>query len=177
MAQRSLNVQTRTSATSEATPEVVYDLISDLRAHLEWSGERASDPNFKLLSMDSPDGPAQVGTTFTSTGANFNGTFHDQSTVTEATRPTVFVIETDARLKRKRGEPWNVHFIHRYDIESDSDGSRITYTETIQRVNYVPYWLKPWARPIFKPLVNHADRKQLENLARLAEERSGPSGP
>jgi hypothetical protein len=39
-------------------------------------------------------------------------------------------------------------------------------------VNYVPHWLRPWFRPIFRPLVNRADRKQLENLARLAEERS-----
>ena len=172
MAQRPLNVQTRTSTTSQATPEVVYDVISDLRAHLEWSGERASDPNFKLISMDAPDGPAQVGTWFKSVGANFNGTFHDESVVAEATRPSVFVIETDARLDRKRGKPWSVHFIHRYDIDPNGNGTRITYTETIQRVNYIPYWLKPWARPIFKPLVNRADRKQLENLAHFAEERS-----
>jgi hypothetical protein len=39
-------------------------------------------------------------------------------------------------------------------------------------VNYVPYWLSPWLRPIFKPVVNRADRKQLANLAVLAEERS-----
>jgi hypothetical protein len=39
-------------------------------------------------------------------------------------------------------------------------------------VNYVPYWLKPWARPVFRIYVNRADRKQLQNLARLAEERS-----
>jgi len=72
----------------------------------------------------------------------------------------------------RRGTTWDVHFEHRYDIEPNGSGSKVSYTETIQRVNYVPYWLKPWARPIFKPLVNRADRKQLENLARLAEERS-----
>jgi hypothetical protein len=55
----------------------------------------------------------------------------------------------------------------------EGEGSRITYTETIERVNYVPYWLHPLVRPIFKVYVNRADRKQLANLARLAEERSG----
>lgn len=167
-----LEITTRTSTTSKASPEDVYDVISDLRAHLVWSGERASDPTFKLLSLHAQDGPASVGTTFTSTGANFNGTFHDSSVVTEASRPSIFVIETDARLERTRGKTWEVRFTHRYEIESHGDGSRIIYTETIHGANYVPYWLKPWARPIFRPLVNRADAKQLNNLAILAEERS-----
>jgi len=49
------------------------------------------------------------------------------------------------------------------------------YTETVERVNYVPYWLKPGIRTIFRPWVDRADRKQLRNLARLAEERSRTS--
>ena len=57
-------------------------------------------------------------------------------------------------------------------MRPEADGSRITYTETIQRVNYVPYWLKPIVRSIFRPLVNSADTTQLSNLASLAEERS-----
>ena len=168
--------RTRTSVTSAASTDAVFDVVCDLRAHLEWSGERANDDTFKLLTIDAPDGPALVGTTFTSIGANFNGTFHDRSVVTEVSRPDRFILETDARPDRRRGKTtWDVHFEHRYDIAPDGSGSKISYTETIQRVNYVPYWLKPWARPIFKPLVNRADRKQLENLARLAEERSGTS--
>ena len=117
-------------------------------------------------------GPATVGTSFTSSGAADNGTFHDRSVVTEASRPTRFTIETDARLERKRGELWEAHFSHRYDIEPDDAGSKIVYTETVERANYTPYWLNSLVRPIFRPLVNRADRKQLENLARLAEERS-----
>ncbi len=155
-----------------ASPEVVYDVIADLRNHLEWSGERASSETFKLLSLDAPEGPATVGTTFTSTGSGGKDTFHDRSVVTEATRPHRFVIETHARMERKRAEPWEAHFSHRYDIQPEGDGSRIVYTETVERVNYVPYWLKPGVRTIFRPLVNRADRKQLQNLARLAEERS-----
>lgn len=173
MAQRPLMVRTQTSVSSKASPEVVFDTLIDLRAHLEWSGARASDDNFKLLSLDGPEGPATVGTAFTSTGAADNGTFHDRSVVTDASRPRRFVIETDSRLDRKRGRAWEVHFSHRYDVEPEGDGSRITYTETVERVNYVPYWLQPWMRPIFKIMVNRADVRQLSNLARLAEERSG----
>lgn len=172
MAQRPFEFRTQTSVTSEAPPQVVYDTIADLRAHLEWSGERASNDNFRLLTLEAPEGPATVGATFTSTGAADNGTFHDRSVVTEASRPDRFVIETDSRLDRKRGKPWEVHFSHRYDVRPDGDGSRIVYTETVERLNYVPYWLQPWIRPIFRVLVNRADVKQLRNLARLAEERS-----
>jgi hypothetical protein len=113
-----------------------------------------------------------VGTTFTSTGTAGKDTFHDRSVVTEASRPHRFVIETDAQLERRRAKTWLVHFSHRYDVVSEGRGSRIVYTETAERVNYVPYWLKPGIRTLFRPWVNRADRKQLRNLARLAEERS-----
>lgn len=172
MTQRRFTFRTQTSVTSNAPPADVFVVVSDLRAHIVWSGERAEDPTFKLLTLEAPDGPATVGTAFASTGANFNGTFRDRSVVAEASPPGRFVIETDARLERKRGRPWEVHFQHRYDIAAEGAGSRITYTETISRVNYVPYWLKPWMRPLSKLVINRADRKQLANLARLAEERS-----
>ena len=176
MADRPLMYRTQTSVTSGAPPGVVYDTIADLRNHLDWSGERASSETFKLLSIDAPDGPAAVGTAFSSSGAADNGTFNDRSVVTEATSPVTFVIETDAHLDRKRGKPWDAHFSHRYDVTPEGSGSRITYTETIERVNYVPYWLQPVIRSLFMVYVNRADRKQLANLARLAEERSS-SGP
>jgi Polyketide cyclase / dehydrase and lipid transport len=176
-ADRPLGYRTHTSVVSAAPPEVVYRTIADLRNHLDWSGERASSETFKLLSLEAPDGPATVGTTFTSSGAADNGTFQDRSEVTVATPPTAFVIETDAHLDRRRGRPWDAHFVHRYDIAPEGEGSRITYTETVERVSYVPYWLQPGIRTIFTVYVNRADRKQLANLARLAEERSrsGPS--
>jgi hypothetical protein len=171
MTQRPLMFRTQTWAMCKAPPQVVYDVIADLRAHLEWSGERASDEKFKLLSLEATPGPATVGTRFTSTGAAGNATFHDQSVITETSRPHRFVIETDSRLDRKRRRPWEARFSHRYDLRPESDGTRIVYTETVERANYVPYWLKPGIRSIFRPIVNRADRKQLQNLARLAEER------
>jgi hypothetical protein len=171
--QRPFVFTSQTSALSKATPEVVFDVVSDLKAHLVWSGERASDDTFKMLTLQAPEGRAVVGTAFTSTGANFNGTFHDRSVITEVAASSRFVIETDARLERKRGKPWEVHFEHRYDIVPEAGGSKIVYTETISRVNYVPYWLRWWMRPLSRIIINSADRKQLRNLARLAEERAG----
>ena len=51
--------------------------------HLEWSGERAADDKFKLLTLEGAELTASIGSTFSSTGANFNGTFHDRSVVAE----------------------------------------------------------------------------------------------
>jgi polyketide cyclase/dehydrase/lipid transport protein len=164
--------QTHPSVTSSASPEAVYDVIADLRNHVVWSGEMAASEGFKMLSLDAPEGPAAVGTTFSSSGTAQKDTFHDRSVVTEATRPSRFVIETDATLDRRSAPTWEAHFVHAYDIQPDGAGSRIVYTETIERVNYLPYWLKPGIRTIFKPWVNRADRKQLHNLSQLAEERS-----
>ena len=165
--------RTQPSVTSKASPEVVYDVIADLRNHLVWSGERAKSEGFKMLTLDAGAGVAPVGTTFTSSGSAGKDTFHDRSVVTEASRPHRFVIETDARLERRRAKTWEAHFSHRYDIGPSGRGCRIVYTETIERVNYLPYWLKPVIRTVFRPLVNAADRNQLRNLARLAEERQG----
>jgi Polyketide cyclase / dehydrase and lipid transport len=165
--------ETSVSVTSAAPPEVVYDLVADLRSHLDWSGERAASDTFKLLTLDVSEGQATVGTRFASTGANDNGTFHDSSVVTEASRPTRFAFETDSRLERTRGRAWEVHFSHRYDIASDGQGTRIVYTDTVQRVNYVPYWLQPWFRPITRRIIDRADTRQMGNLARAAEERAG----
>ena len=108
---------------------------------------------------------------FTSSGSAGKDTFRDRSVVTEASRPHRFVIETDAHLERRHAKTWEAHFSHRYDILAQDRGSRIVYTETIESVNYLPYWLKPFIRTVFRPFVNNADRKQLRNLARLAEER------
>jgi hypothetical protein len=175
-AKQEFRFETSVTVSCGAPPQVVYETVADLRAHLEWSGERASDDDFKLLRLDAPEGTAGVGTAFTSTGANFNGTFHDRSVVTEATPPSGFAIETQARLERRRGKTWEVRFLHRYDIRSDGEGSVITYTDTAHEMNYVPYWLRFWMRPITRAAIHKGDTKQLENLARLAEERAGSDG-
>ena len=172
MATRPFRFESHVTAVAAASPEDVYDTIVDLRAHLEWSGDRAESGTFKLLSLDAPEGAVRVGVEFSSSGSAENGTFHDRSVISVVDRPSRFVIETDSQLDRKRGKTWHAHFTHTYDLERIAEGTRITYTDTIDRVNYVPYWLKWGVRSVFRPYVNRADRKQLENLARLAEERA-----
>lgn len=173
MALRTFIFETSVSATSKASPQAVYAVVADLQAHLEWSGERASSESFRLLTLDAPPGAATVGTTFSSTGASGKDTFHDSSTVVEASPPSRFTIETQARLERKRAREWKVRFVHRYDIEPDGSGSHIVYTDTASDMNYKPYWLQPGIRMLTRLLVGREDTKQLENLARLAEERAG----
>ena len=48
----SFSFETSVSVASKAPPDVVYEVISDLPAHLEWSGERARDDSFKLLELE-----------------------------------------------------------------------------------------------------------------------------
>ena len=163
--------ETSVSVASAAPPDAVFEVVTELPAHLEWSGERASDDAFKLLGLEAQEDRARVGTTFSSSGANYNGPFPDRSVVVEVEPPHRLVIETEASLDRKRGPTWNVDFRHTYDIRPEGDGSRITYTDTILRVSYVPYWLQPWMRPITRGAILKGDTKQLTNLARLAEER------
>ncbi|MGB7804971.1 MAG: hypothetical protein WBM72_05145, partial [Actinomycetota bacterium] len=88
MAQRPFRFVTQTSVHSGASPEGVFDVITDLSAHLEWSGERAADDKFKLLTLEGAELTASIGSTFSSTGANFNGTFYDRSVITELVRPS-----------------------------------------------------------------------------------------
>ena len=49
--------QARLSKQCSAPAEVVYDLLTDLRSHLEWGGARQS-ADFRLLSMEGPRGAA-----------------------------------------------------------------------------------------------------------------------
>jgi hypothetical protein len=60
---------------SEATAEAVYDLLADIRSHLEWAGTRQPKEHFRHLTIEAPEGPASVGTEFSSTGADPMGRF------------------------------------------------------------------------------------------------------
>jgi len=156
--------------TSRADRDTVYAVLLDLPAHLEWAGSRAKAADFKLLDLRATAQPAAPGDRFTSTGANFNGTFHDASIVTDAADYTL-AFETTSRLDRKHGKPWEAMFSHRYHVESADSGSRIIYSCRVHDANYRPYWLKPGLRALTRPYVSSAIAKQMRNLAALAEER------
>jgi hypothetical protein len=163
------------AATSSASRETVYGVLADLSTHLQWGGEQSPDKEFKLLSLDAPKGHASVGSSFTSTGANgFKMTFHDHSVVTEAMPSSDFAFDTQSYLERQHRAAWEARFGHRYGIEPDGSGSRITYRCDVYPLNYRPWWLHPMLRPMTRRMVSRAMAKNLENLARMAE--TAPAG-
>jgi hypothetical protein len=129
----------RFSRTCEAPPAVVYDLLADLRSHLQWGGTQQSG-DFRLLSLDAPDGPAKVGTVFSSTGAIPMSGKHweDCSTVTVAARPSTFEFVTEAQVGTG-GRAMHARYLHRYEIAPNKSGSLVSYTMTQeQMVNPLP---------------------------------------
>jgi hypothetical protein len=134
----------RVTAHVSADPSATFAVLADPRTHLEWMGKQAPRKSFKLLTLDSPDGPVQVGSTFTSTGANGSAmTFHDRSVVTELSAPRVFAFTTASRLVRRHRPAWEARFEHRYEVAPEPGGSRVAYTCDVYPLNYRPYWLHP----------------------------------
>ena len=109
-----------------APAEAVYDLLADLRGHLEWAGARQSSA-FRLASLDAPEGLAAAGATFSSTGTiPMSGRrWQDRSTVTVAERPSAFELVTEGRAGAMRAR-----YLHSYRITPDGGGCRVTYTLT-----------------------------------------------
>jgi hypothetical protein len=161
------------AATSAASPEQVYDVLADLRSHLIWGGERQK--KLRLVAMDAPEGPASVGTEFTTEGTDPTGPFRDSSVVTEATRPHSFEFVTEARLTTKGGvADWTN--VHRYEIDPSRDGCTIRYTVRVNRISALPGILRIFNIPGLSALARKgaeaAPKRGLNNLARLAEERA-----
>jgi hypothetical protein len=161
---------------SGAPAEVVFDLIADLRTHLEWAGTRQPKKHFRLLSIEAPEGLASVGTEFSSTGADPMGRFADSSVVTEASRPGLFEFVTEARLSMKKGKVVEWTNIHRYEIASRDGGCRISYTLRVVRISELPGEMAmfriPGLRSVGLKISGSFARRGLRNLARLAEERT-----
>jgi hypothetical protein len=167
----------RLEESSTAPAEVVFDLLSHIRSHLEWAGELQPKKSFRLLSIEAPEGSASVGTEFRSTGADAMGTFADTSVVTEASRPSVFEFVTEARLSTKKAEVVEWTNVHRYELAPQADGCRITYGLRVVRISELPGALAmfkiPGVRSLGLRMSGAAARRGLRNLARLAEERAG----
>jgi hypothetical protein len=94
---------------------------------------------------------------------------HLSLTDREAAPSTAFAFTTEAKLVRKHRPTWEARFLHRYELEPDGSGSVVTYTCEVYPLNYRPYWLHPLMRPATGVMVPRAMRKNLENLARMAE--------
>jgi hypothetical protein len=162
---------------SSAPAEAVYDLLADLRSHLEWAGTRQPKESYRLLTMETPEGPASVGTEFSSTGADPMGRFADSSVVTEASRPGLFEFVTEARLTTKKDELVQWTNIHRYQLAPEAGGCRISYTLRVVRISDLPgemaMFKVPGIRFLMLKISGSFARRGLRNLVRLAEERAG----
>lgn len=157
-----------TSVRSTASPDAIYAVLADPRTALEWGGREAPKKSFRLLTMDAPAGPLAVGDTFSSTGANINGEFHDTSTVVEAEPGARFGFNTESTLIRKHVKTWHVRFTHRYSLVSTPEGTEIDYTSEVRPQNYVPWWLRPGMRTMTRRQVPRMMGKHLANLAAMA---------
>lgn len=163
----------RLEETSRAPAEAVYDLLADVRSHLEWGGRMQPKRNFRLVSVEAPTGPASVGTEFASTGIDPMGTFADSSVITEASRPKLLEFVTEARLSTKKGKVVEWTNVHRYEIEPQDDGCKITYTLRTVRISELPGALGlfkvPGLRWIGLKLSGSAMRRGFKNLVTLAD--------
>lgn len=161
---------------SKAPADVVYGLLADIRTHLEWAGTKQPKKKFRLLSIEAPEGPASVGTEFSSTGTDPMGRFADSSVVTESSRPGLFEFVTEARLSTKKGKVVEWTNIHRYEIAPQAEGCRISYTLRTVRISELPGAMAmfkiPGVRSLGLKISASYARRGLRNLARLAEERA-----
>jgi len=164
---------------SAAPPAAVYELLANVRNHLEWAGDRQPKDNYRLLSIEAPEGRAIVGTEFSSTGADPMGRFADSSVVTEATAPSLFEFVTEANQTLKKGTVVVWTSVHRYEITPQERGSRIAYTIRTVRISRLPGMLAvfnvPGLRSLLLKFAGSNARRGVRNLARLAEERAGVS--
>jgi len=162
---------------STAPIEAVYDLLADIRSHLEWAGAMQPKKNFRLLSIEAPEGSASVGTEFQSTGVDPGGRFADSSVVTEASRPSLFEFVTEAELSTKKGKVVEWTNVHRYELAPHGEGCRVSYTLRTVRISELPGALAmfkvPGLRSLGLKISGSFARKGLRNLVRMAEERAG----
>jgi Polyketide cyclase / dehydrase and lipid transport len=160
---------------SKAKPEAVYDLLADLRTHVEWGGARQSQ-EFRLLTLAAPPGPATVGTSFSSTGTIPMSRRHwsDRSTVTVADRPQKFAFTTEARAGE--GNPMTAVYTHTYEISPAAGGSRVTYRMTqLSITNPILRLGRAMGRMTWLMIPMFAGRG-LRNLLALAEQSNSRIG-
>jgi hypothetical protein len=163
----------RFEGSCRAPAEVVYDLLADLPSHLDWAGRRQRETT-RLLTLTAPPAPAGVGAEFLSTGSDGKvARWSDRSVVTEATRPAVFEFVTEGRRQGEPGRrPWLATAVHRYVIEPEAGGCRVTYTEVLTRLDGAPWIMRApgLSRIVFRVSARYM-RRGFDGLLALAEER------
>lgn len=104
--------------------------------------------------------------------------FADSSVVVEVEPGARFGFDTESVLERRYRPNWHARFASRYTITRNGNGSVLGYSCQVWPQNYVPFWLHPLMRPLTWVVVPRAMRKNMENLAALAEAagRAQPDG-
>jgi len=161
----------------DASPEDVYEVLTDLSTHLDWAGRRQY-PGFRLLSLDG-NGPAKVGTEFTSVGSipMTRRRWENHNRVVVAQPPAVLEFHTIARVARRPGKGTEGTYEHRYEIEPEGTGSRVAY-HFLQTDLRNP--LLRMRLPLMRTVANRVMlpflcRRGFKNLLRLAERRGYPA--
>jgi hypothetical protein len=161
------------SVPMEASPDALYDVLADVGTGLEWGGTEATDPKFRLLTIDAAQRPAAVGDRFSSTGVLTNGTSSDRSVVVEADPGRRFGFDTESVLDRTHGRTLRARYVHRYSIEPRGTGSVLTYDGAVYPENYTPYWMRPGMRAMARAMAHRMMRRNLENLSKAGASIGG----
>ena len=100
--------------TIQAPADRVYDYVSDMTTHADWSGNG-------LQVTKTSDGPVAVGTVYSTTAQQF-GTQREQSTVTEMSPGKAFAWDSVGALGRAH---------HAFELSSDGTSTAVTKTAQI----------------------------------------------
>lgn len=157
-----------------APPKAVYEVLADVRSHLEWGGRRGKK-NFRLTGIEVGDVPVRQGTEWSSTGIAPDGTFRDRSVVTEASSPSTFEFVTNAHVSFKKGGEGDWKVVNRYEITPEGSGSTLAYTQRLTHATALgpmKMMLNPILAGVGRMMVSGLIKPAMQNLASMAEERA-----
>jgi hypothetical protein len=162
------------AARSDAPTSAVYDVLADLSTHMDWAGTRQYR-SFRLLSLDG-SGPVETGTVFTSVGTMpmARSRWQNRNVVAEARPPEVLEFHTEAVVTWRSGKRTEARYEHRYEIEPDGTGSRVTYRLRQTAISNPPLRMRlPIMRTMtHRVMIPRFCRRGFRNLLRSAERRS-----
>ncbi len=162
----------------QAPPVAVFAVLNDLSTHLDWGG-RQQRRGFRLTALR-PDGPMRVGTEFTSQGSMpmTRTRWEDHSVVVRAEPDTMVEFHTDGVARWPGGRRTEARWEHRYLIEPDGTGARVSYR--LRRVSITDPPLRMRA-PVVRTTTHRIMmpflcRRGFANLLRAAEQRTPVHG-
>jgi hypothetical protein len=157
----------------KAPAYMVYDLLADLRSHMEWGGRRVPVSGQRLTSIQAPDGLATAGVEFDSVGATASGEWHDHSRLTISDRRQEFEFVTKGTLEYRPGRaPIRATSIHHYDIESNPEGCTVVYQLHLTQFEGIGAGGDfPHPAVFFNVVVPWNLERGVRNLIAVAEER------